>query len=292
MNVDVSALRAYEVVVEGCPISYRLVGEGRPLLLLMGLGADVSAWQDHVSVYSEGFQCILVDNRGVGRSGKPVGPYSIAQMADDCAGVISAVTDEPVAVVGLSMGGAIAQELALRHRSLVRRLVLVSTWARCDGYLSEILDHLRVAHGKLDHYEFAQLLQLRIWSPAYLSDHVEELKAARQLASAVAVPHHAFAAQCAACASHDALSRLGHIEAPTLITAGRADSFTLLEHAEQIHGAVPGSQLEAFPGGHAHHWENLKAFNNLTRAWLDDCHGRYQPQITSGPESGREQKAS
>jgi pimeloyl-ACP methyl ester carboxylesterase len=292
MKVDVSALRAYEVVVKGCPISYRVVGEGRPLLLLMGLGADVSAWPDHIAGYSDSFQCILVDNRGVGRSGKPVGPYSIAQMADDCARVISTVTDERVAVVGLSMGGAIAQELALRHRSLVRGLVLVSTWARCDGYLSEIFDHLCVAHGKLNSYEFAQLLQLRIWSPAYFSGHVQELKAARQLASAVAVPHHAFAAQCSACTSHDALSRLRQIDAPTLITAGRADSFTVLEHAEQIHEVIPGSELEVFAGGHAHHWEDLEAFNNLTRVWLDGCDGGYHPQMTSGRELSRAQKAS
>jgi pimeloyl-ACP methyl ester carboxylesterase len=118
VTIDVAALPAHEVVVDGCAISYRLVGQGRPLLLVMGLGADVSAWQDHVSVYSERFRCILVDNRGIGRSGKPTGPYSTMQMADDCARVVDAVASTPVAVVGISMGGAIAQELALRHPSV------------------------------------------------------------------------------------------------------------------------------------------------------------------------------
>jgi pimeloyl-ACP methyl ester carboxylesterase len=256
----------------------------------MGLGAEVSTWQDHVAVYSEGYRCILVDNRGVGGSGKPPRPYSTAQMADDCAKVVNAVTDGPAAVVGLSMGGAIAQELALRHPSLVLGLVLVSTWARCDGYLSEIFDHLRVTHDKLDPEEFAQLLQLRIWSPSYVADHIEELQAGRRLAPAVPVPNHAFAAQCGACASHDALSRLGNIDLPTLITAGREDSFTVLDHAERIHRGIPGSRIEVFPGGHAHHWENLEAFNSLTFAWLEDRYRKGHPRFANHAGTDVEQE--
>ncbi len=139
----------------------------------MGLGADVTAWADHVPAFAPRWRCILVDNRGVGRSGTPEGPYSTAQMADDCAEVLRATAAEPaavpVAVIGISMGGAIAQELALRHPDLVRALVLVSTWARCDGYLAEVFDHLRTAHAVLGPVEFTQLLQLRIWGPAYVS---------------------------------------------------------------------------------------------------------------------------
>jgi pimeloyl-ACP methyl ester carboxylesterase len=234
----------------------------------MGLGADVSAWQDHVAAYSRHFRCILVDNRGAGRSGQPAGPYSSAQMADDCARVVGATGGGPLSVAGISMGGAIAQELALRHPALVSRLVLVSTWARCDGYLAEVFDHLCVAHAALGPAEFAQLLQLRIWSPPYVSAHLDELVDARRQSAAAPMPHHAFAAQCAACVGHDTLARLGEIGVPTLVTAGRADCFTVLGHAEQIHRAIKGSQLEVFPGGHTHHWEQLEAFNALTTAWL------------------------
>ena len=289
MTIDVAALPAHEVLADGCAISYRLVGEGRPLLLVMGLGADVSAWQDHVSVYSERFRCILVDNRGVGRSGKPTGPYSTVQMADDCAKVVDAVSNTPVAVVGISMGGAIAQELALRHPSLVRRLVLVSTWARCDGYLAEVFDHLRVAHEVLGPAEFAQMLQLRIWSSSYVSAHLQELQDARQVIAAVPVPDHAFAAQSAACTGHDTLSRLSSIDAPTLVTAGREDCFTVLSHAEQVHSAIRGSRLEIFPGGHAHHWEQLEAFNDLTSAWLDERPHSLE-RVAEGGKPGRNER--
>jgi pimeloyl-ACP methyl ester carboxylesterase len=284
-NPDILALTAHEIDVEGCPISYRLVGKGKPLLLIMGLGADVSAWQEHVAVYSRGFRCILVDNRGVGESGRPAGPYTTVQMAGDCAEVIRAVTDEPVSVMGLSMGGAIAQELALRYPSLVHSLVLVSTWARCDSYLSELFEHLRIVQAKLAPQEFAQLLQLRIWSPSYFASHHADLQAARQLAAALSVPPESFAAQCAACISHDSLSRLGNIDIPTLITAGCEDSFTALDHAQQIHRSIPASHLEIFAGAHAHHWEGLERFNDITVAWLEDRYASTRIGGDAGPFS-------
>jgi pimeloyl-ACP methyl ester carboxylesterase len=268
MTFQVSALPVEKVEVEGCPISYRVVGAGSPLLLIMGLGADGSVWQQHVESYARRFRCIIVDNRGVGRSGAPEGPYSTSQMADDCAAVVRAATNSPVAVVGLSMGGAIAQELALRHSSLVNGLVLVSAWARCDGYLSEVFDHLSATHGALDPQTFSRLLQLLIWSPPYVSEHLEELQATRYELGP-AVPQSAFAAQCTACKNHEALSRLGLLKIPTLITAGADDVFTVPENAEQLHRAIPGSELEIIAGGHAHHWEQLELFNDLTLSWLD-----------------------
>jgi pimeloyl-ACP methyl ester carboxylesterase len=271
--LDIAELPAHEVTSGGCPISYRVVGEGPPLLLVMGLGADVTAWADHVPAFAPRWRCILVDNRGVGRSGTPEGPYSTAQMADDCAEVLRATAAEPAAVpaavIGISMGGAIAQELALRHPDLVRALVLVSTWARCDGYLAEVFDHLRTAHAVLGPVEFTQLLQLRIWGPAYVSRHLDELRDARLVAAGAPVADDAFAAQSAACTSHATLDRLCSIHVPTLVTVGHADCFTVLARSEEIHRAISGSRLEVFPGGHTHHWEQLEAFNALTSAWLD-----------------------
>jgi pimeloyl-ACP methyl ester carboxylesterase len=271
--VDIAGLPAYEVTSGGCPISYRVVGEGPPLLLVMGLGADVTAWADHVPTFAPRWRCILVDNRGVGRSGRPAGPYSTAQMADDCAEVLRAAAAEPAAVpaavIGISMGGAIAQELALRHPDLVRAVVLVSTWARCDGYLAEVFDHLRTAHAVLGPVEFTQLLQLRTWGPAYVSGHLGELRDARLVAAGAPVADDAFAAQSAACISHATLDRLCSIHVPTLVTVGHADCFTVLARSEEIHRAISGSRLEVFPGGHTHHWEQLEAFNALTSAWLD-----------------------
>jgi pimeloyl-ACP methyl ester carboxylesterase len=278
VTLDLASLAPLQVESAGCRISYRVVGEGPPLLLVMGLGADGVAWQDHAQAYVSSFRCIIPDNRGAGLSEAPTGPYSSAQMAADCAAVVRTVVDEPVAVVGISMGGIIAQELALRHPGLVRRLVLVSSWSRCDPYLVEMFDHLRVAQRALAQGEFDQLLQLRIWSPEYFSAHAEDLRSAR--GQQMAPTANAFAAQCAACISHDARERLSSVEAQTLITGGQQDSFTPIGLAIELHQLIPNSQLEIFPGGHAHHWEHLDRFNRLLLSWLQ--HGSVASVLDKG----------
>jgi pimeloyl-ACP methyl ester carboxylesterase len=267
--MELASLPVARVTSDDCSVAYRQFGEGPPLLLLMGVGAAGSAWQAHAEVYCERFSCIIPDNRGAGQSDVPVGPYSSAQMADDCARVIEAAGARQVAVVGISMGGVIAQQLALRHSAMVGAMVLVSSWARCDAYLAEVFDHLRRAHAALGPGDFAQLLQLRIWSPPYVALHLEQLRQARQEPAATAMSTEAFSAQCAACTTHDALAALGAVDVPTLVTAGEADTFTVPERMVELHGAIAGARLEFFPGGHAHHWEDLDRFNDVTLSWLE-----------------------
>jgi pimeloyl-ACP methyl ester carboxylesterase len=250
-------------------LSYAERGTGAPLILIMGLGADRSAWELHVQAYERRFRCIVVDNRGVGLSPKPTGPYSTAEMADDYARVIAALELGRVRVVGISMGGAIAQELALRHPHVVNRLVLVSTWARCDAYTRQVFAHFARVREHVPPAAFAALLQLWIWTPAYVNGHIRELAAERQEAAADPQPQHAFRAQCDACMTHDTLARLHQITVPTLITAGDADIFTPPALAHELEARIAASELHVFSGaGHAHHWEELEAFNRVTTEWL------------------------
>ncbi len=255
------------VATNGIQLAYSVTGAGEPLLLIMGLGADRTAWQPHVECWERSFRCLAVDNRGAGRSSAPDGPYTTAMMADDYAGLLQALELGPVRVVGISMGGAIAQEVALRHPQLVQRLVLVSTWAKCDAYTSEVFESLAALQAEAGPQEFAQLLQLWIWSPGYYAAHLAELRAAR-LAPAGMAPA-AFAAQAAACQTHDTEGRLADITVPTLITAGTADIFTPVQHAEQLQAGIPQAELRLFPAAaHAHHWEALERFNTEVAEWL------------------------
>jgi pimeloyl-ACP methyl ester carboxylesterase len=248
-------------------LAYTVRGTGEPLVLIMGLGADRAAWELHVRAYESRFRCIVVDNRGAGESPKPAGPYSTAAMADDYARLIAGLGLGPVRVVGISMGGAIGQELALRHPDLVTHLVLVSSWARCDAYTKEIFRHFAAIRAVAPAEEFTRLLQLWIWTAAHLEANLPELEAARH--APADMPQHAFEAQCAACISHDALDRLGDVRVPTLITAGDRDIFTPLALAHELHDGIPGSELRVLPGtGHAHHWERVDEFNDLILEWL------------------------
>lgn len=248
-------------------LAYAEVGTGEPLVLIMGLGADRTAWEKHVAAYREHFRCIVVDNRGAGASPKPEGPYTTASMADDYAALMHMLGVQSAGVVGISMGGAIAQQLALRHPDLVARMVLVSSWAWCDPYTAEIFETLAKVRAAADPADFVRLLQLWIWSRRYLAENREELIEARN--DPLAMPRHAFEAQCAASIEHDTGALLAELSVPTLITVGDEDVFTPLASAEVLHRGIRGSELKVFPGAaHAHHWEALREFNQYTAGWL------------------------
>lgn len=258
-----------KVATNGIEFAYLEQGEGDPLVLIMGLGADSSAWESHLEAYRQHFRCFAVDNRGAGESSAPAGAYSTAQMADDYAGLIRGLALGPVRVVGISMGGAIAQELVLRHPELVERLVIVSSWGRCDEYTAEVFRHFARVRARVSSGDFTQLLQLWIWSPGYVAGHLDELREAREPQSAPPMAQIAFEAQCEACIRHDALERLSQIRVPVLITAGGSDIFTPLRFARELHTVIPDSKLQVFSdAGHAHHWERLDMFNTVTAAWL------------------------
>lgn len=255
--------------VNGIEMAFEDRGRGEPLVLIMGLGADGSLWEEHVKVYEKHFRCILVDNRGAGRSDKPSGPYTTAMMAEDTAGLMDALGMTSASVAGISMGSAIAQQLALAHPEKVRRLLLISSWGRCDRYMKDVFEHFHRVRAVATPEHFMQLLQLWIFAPGRFNTHYHELLSGRAEAPYNPMPPHAFAAQCAACISHDALDQLGEITAPALLTVGDADIFTPPRHSQAMAERMPNSELLVFPGlGHCHHWEDLETFNASTTEFL------------------------
>lgn len=255
---------------DGTTIAWTEQGTGRPLLLVMGLGATGLAWEPHVRSLARSFRCLILDNRGVGGSDAPAGPYSTSVMADDCAAVIRAAGYRTVSVIGISMGGAIAQNLALQHPTLVERLVVASSWARPNDFSEDVFEELRDLHSKLTPSEFERRLQLLIWSPEGYRARADQLRSDRAKLVSSSVNHVAFAAQCDACLSHDALAKLSSIAVPTLVTAGDRDAFIPISSSMEVADAVPSSRMEVFgDAGHAHHWEALDHFNTLCQEFLN-----------------------
>jgi pimeloyl-ACP methyl ester carboxylesterase len=172
------------------------------------------------------------------------------------------------------MGGGIAQELALRHPALVRSIVMVCAWARCDFYMRTVFEHFAKMRGVSTPEDFVQLLQLWIWTAGWMEEHSDEiLTGQRESAEAAArgewMPIHAFEAQCHACSHHDTTARLREIGVPVLLTTGSDDIFVPMRCAEELHRSIPGSELHIFKGrGHVHHWESLEEFNQVTTNWL------------------------
>ena len=259
------------VVSNGIKIHYEECGSGDPLILIMGLGAPGSRWKDHAAAYQKRFRCILVDNRGAGESDKPNGPYTTKMMADDIVGLMSALGIENARIAGISMGSAIAQELALSYPDKVRSLVLVSSWARCDKYTHVVFEHFKKMRELALPADFAQLLQLWIASASYYEEHFVELVQDQTKAQEDYMPIHAFQAQSDACALHNTFDRLDKITARTLLTVGDADIFTPLRLTVEMHERLPHSEMVVFKGlGHIHHWEDLERFNSVTTQFLSE----------------------
>ena len=253
----------------GIKIHYEERGSGDPLILIMGLGTPGNRWEDHVACYEQHFRCILIDNRGAGGSDKPKGPYTIKMMADDTAGLMYELGIQKAGVAGISMGSAIAQELALSYPEKVRSLVLISSWSRCDRYTQTIFEHFKKMRQLASPADFTQLLQLWIASAPYYEKHFVEMIQDMDKAHENYMPLHAFEAQCDACIDHNTYDRLEKITIPVLLSVGDADIFTPLRLTNEMHERMPQSEMLVFNGrGHIHHWEDLERFNEATSQYL------------------------
>jgi pimeloyl-ACP methyl ester carboxylesterase len=242
-------------------------GRGRPVMLIMGINADAGAWAPHTEQWQRSFRCIAVDNPGAGGSPAPSGPDTTAAIADDYAALIARLRLGPVAVVGISMGGAVAQELALRHPELVERLVLVASWARCDPYTDTVLEVIGALRRQGSPAEFTAHLQSLVWTPRWFDEHADELRTQRS--QELSVPASALAGQVAACRTHDTTDRLGAVAVPTLVTAGGADRFVPSGASLALARGIPGARFELFADtGHVHHWEEVGRFNDLVEGWI------------------------
>ena len=256
-----------DVFTNGITMHYEERGEGAPLILIMGFGAEGGLWEAHVNAYAEHFRCIMLDNRGVGKTDKPAGPYSTEMMADDVAGLMDALGIGSAPVAGISMGGAIAQSLALRHPAKVKALLLVSTWAKFNKYAITVYENLKKLRRVADAGDFLELIHLWIFAPPYVERNLEALKEGQQAArkNPEPQPPQGFDGQLDACINHDATERLGEIRVPTLVVVGRDDIFTPLAFSELLHEGIPGAELWIIPdAGHACHWEALNEFNPRT----------------------------
>jgi len=261
------------IKTNGIRMFYEERGVGEPLVLIMGITAPGSVWEKHAACWQDSFRCVMPDNRGVGRSGKPAGPYTSALMADDYAGLMDALGIRQARIVGCSMGSIIAEQLALRHPRKVRSLVLMCPWARCDHFARDVFEHLIAIKKRERPAEFVRYLQLLIYSKGTWDDRTghRELLAARRQAEddPRPQPFASLKAQAEACMAHDVFKQLKRIKCPALVIGGGSDIFTPPWMAKEVAGQLPRGELHLYPGaGHVFHWERLADFNPRVRQWL------------------------
>ncbi|MEX2600202.1 MAG: alpha/beta hydrolase [Balneolaceae bacterium] len=257
----------------GIKLYYEERGSGDPLLLIMGITAPGSVWEEHVSFWEKEFHCILFDNRGVGQSDKPEGPYTSEQMADDASGLLRSLQIPEANVAGVSMGSIIAQQLAIRHSDQVRSLVLMCPWARCDHRTEAVFRHLMHIKAHLRPEQFQHFIQYLIFDRSSWDNEEQrvEFEEGQQAASTNPNPQplHGLEGQAEACIRHDVLNQLPSISQPALVIGGEEDRFVPAWMVREVAEQIPNSSLHLYEdAGHAFHWEQLDDFNSRVLDWL------------------------
>ncbi|MBM5810577.1 MAG: alpha/beta fold hydrolase [Gammaproteobacteria bacterium] len=226
---------------------------GEPVVLIMGLGGDHQGWlpAQVPSLTAAGYRCLLFDNRDVGRTdASPVPAYTVRTFADDTAGLLQALGIERAHIVGGSMGGLIAQELALSHPELVRSLTLLSTMPCIDALMRAFLAAMDAARERLAPADVFTLGAPWLFTWRFFANP-EAVLLARQMSlqNPYPQPLDAWRRQCAASLTHDSRTRLGQIRAPTHVVVGAEDVLTPPHMSRLLAELIPGATLTIIPGG-------------------------------------------
>jgi 3-oxoadipate enol-lactonase len=240
--------------VNGIQLHYEIQGQGEPLLLISGLGANRLSWLPVVPLLAEQFQCITFDNRGTGQSDVPPGPYTMDALGDDAAALVAQLNLGPVHAVGWSMGGSVLQSMLIHHPEHLQRAVLLSTLPAYTDIQHHWLDAL-LALRRTELDDVAQGVIGMPWgfTARTLSDHTK-LEAVAQLAAQNPYPttYEGFAAQAAAIRVYDSRPHLPEVRTPTLVLVGAEDVLTPVHQSVEMAQLMPSARLQVLPrGGHA-----------------------------------------
>ena len=261
-----------DVHVNGLKFHVQTFGSGVPIIMIMGLGAPGDKWKHNYELLSKWFWCIVPDNRGAGLSDKPEAEsYTTEQMADDIIGIMDTLDIRKAHVMGVSMGGAIAQQVALKVPDRVLSLILTSTFASVSPAFKKALNLICELKEDTDP---AVLKQLNLWMTygQYTQIHHPE-KIEKSIEEDAAYPYpmpvYAYKAQCGACLSHNTAGRLHELKMPVLIAAGAKDLFMNIEKTMELVHGIPQAEFYLAPeGGHVHQWEYPGPYDSVVVGFL------------------------
>src|SRR5260370_26393775 len=237
-------------------LKYDLHGMGEALLMIMGLGASSAAWDPElVEDLAPNFRVITFDNRGTGQSDKPDAPYSIEMLADDAAGLLDKLDVSRAHVFGVSMGGMITPEFALRHPARTATLTLGCTTAGGTHSVPPPPESLKILTAPREGVSPEEVIR-RGWPLAYTPKYIAENRAALEAAIPrllkFPTPPFAFQRQLEGTYTLKTFDRLPEIKAPTLVITGAADVLIPAKNSEIIASQIPGAKLHLIAGaGHA-----------------------------------------
>jgi 3-oxoadipate enol-lactonase len=257
------------LTVNGLELFHHRRGSGEPLLLIQGMSGTHLSWGDPFAGALEGFDVVSYDHRGIGRSARIDDPFSIADLAEDAAALLDALGWQSAHVMGISMGGMVAQELALRHPERIRTLTLGCTY--CGGPGSELAPQATIERLSAGMLSGDRELAIRTGFEVNVSSAFAAQDGAydtfRAMAKALPAPVPVIMLQMQAIAAHDTSARLPTLAAPTLVIHGDQDAMLPVANGRLIASLVPDARLEILEGvGHMFWWEQPQRSAELLRA--------------------------
>ena len=237
-------------------IYYEVHGQGEPLLMIQGLNNYSGHWTILLPPFAREYQTIIFDNRGTGRTDKPEPPYTMKMMAADAKGVLDAIGIARANVLGVSMGGMIAQEFALNYPDKVINLILGCTG--CGGTHGvpatpeSIAFLMNPERAKLSVEQRARGTAPWLWTQEYIDKHPEAVDDYVAITVKYPTPLHGLNGQLQAVAGGDTYDRLPQIKAPTLVIVGDSDRLIPPENSRIIASRISGAELVIIKNaGHA-----------------------------------------
>lgn len=260
------------IEVEGRAIAFDDVGTGDPIVWLQGTGESRRAWDDQIAELSKTYRCVAVDHRDVGESSYVEDPYTPADLASDAAAVVDHLALGASHIVGYSLGGAAAQELAIARPDLVRSLVLLSTWARSDEWFKAQMRNWQAIRRRYrdDEATFLEVLGPWLWSPqTYATPGAVDRFHAAMMADDPQQRPDGWMRQCEADIAHDAGDRLAGVTARALVIVGNDDICTPPRFSHELCDLLPNAELVGIPdAGHGAYLERPQIFVDAVRSFL------------------------
>lgn len=252
-------------------LRYVDVGEGAPVILIHGLAGDCHGWFPLVESLRRRYRVIAFDNRGAGGSTQLDEPVTMADLAGDTFGLMDHLGIERAHVVGRSMGGAVAQVMALQRPARVRSLVLCASFAKLDPLGRRVLTVMReVLEWRRSWADHARHAVHYFVSARFFNEHPDAVGLIERLIGGESRLMAAYSHQNRACLAHDTVEDLPRIHQPTLVLAGEVDPVASLTATRELSEGLPNSETVVFEeASHFFLMEQPERFERLVTAWLD-----------------------
>jgi 3-oxoadipate enol-lactonase len=235
--------------INGVNLYYQVEGEGEPVLFIMGTGLTHALWSRQIDAFKHRYKCISYDNRGTGETDRTEEGHTVANYAEDAAGLLDHLGIPSAHVVGWSLGSCIGQELAIHHPDKVRSLILIATWCRPYPFLRrrfEVqIEIAKTANQRL----LGEYSVLHLFRADHLDEHDDEVSQfqRRSLEGPGRSPMETMIAHYRMDIEHDTADRLSQVKVPVLVLGGQDDALIRAPYQEEVHHRISGSELSLIP---------------------------------------------